>query len=196
MDVSSIVHARCAASTLLAAFFQGRLAEPNLGSGTLQQRHQFLAVGPKLFCVETAQVGYPDRRLDPRDDCASGVRELWIAGFYRIGEDDPIRKLNALDVALHVVERGPAQSQFAAIRLVAADLERQACYAVEQALRGKRDIFDLRVQIRQVSDQRIGFVADIGAIGAEQFDFNPVKTFGCVGPGIDLLIEFGAQNRS
>ena len=87
----------------------------------------------------------------------------------------------------------PLSPQLAAIYLVAADLERQACNTVEQALRGKRDIFDLPVQIRQVSDQRIGFVTDIGAIGAEQFDFDPVKTMACVRPGVNLLIELGHE---
>src|SRR5262252_5129784 len=55
------------APTLLAAFFQGRLAQPDLGSGTLQQRHQLFAVGAKHFRIEMAQVGCSDRRLDPLD---------------------------------------------------------------------------------------------------------------------------------
>src|SRR5262249_11852526 len=97
------------------------------------------------------------------------------------------------DVALHVVERGPAQPRLAAIRLVAADLEGQACNAVEQALRGKMDMSNLRMQIRQVSDQRIGFVTDIGAIGPEQLGFDPVKTMACVRPRIDLMIELGHE---
>src|SRR5262245_8889243 len=96
------------ATALFAALFQGRLAQPDLGSGTLQQRHQLFAVGTKLFSIETAQVGYPDRRLEPFDGRACGAGKPWVAGLYGIGEDDPIRQLDAVDVALHVVERGRA----------------------------------------------------------------------------------------
>ena len=53
--------------SLLAAFFQGRLAQPDLGRCHLQHRDQRLAVGAQLVGVEIAQVGDLDAHLQSLD---------------------------------------------------------------------------------------------------------------------------------
>src|SRR5215510_12561883 len=156
-----------ATRSLWSRIFQRWPFKPNGGSRGPQNRHQFLAIGAKLFRIEISQRRYLYGRLQSPDYALGGLRQLRSTGFDSLGEDDPIRQLDAIGVALHVVERGSAQPRLSAIRLVATDLKGQTSDTVEQTLGLQWHVVNLRLQIRQVSDQGVGFFSSIGAARPE-----------------------------
>ena len=129
-------------------------------------------------------------RLELLDRRRHRIGELGVGRLERVRKDRAVGEIDAGDVVAHVVERGAADAEFAAIGLALADLVGEPHGAVEQALRRQRHVAKLAMKIVEMLDQRIGIALDIGPAGAEQLGLDGMETAVGVGPGIDQRIEF------
>ena len=98
-----------------------------------------------------------------------------VARLERRGENRPIGDGDAVDIIAHVVERSAAEPRLAAIRLALADLVGEPRGAVEQALRQQLDQVDLRVEIGQMVNQRVGLFVDLAGLSTKQLGFDGVE---------------------
>src|SRR6202012_1313163 len=92
-----------------------------------------------------------------------------------------------------IVERRAAESRFAAVGFVLADLISESRRAVEQALRVERRVVDLHIEIGEMKGQILGLLVEIHALPAEQLRLDRMKAGLRVRPGIDQLIELGNE---
>ncbi len=126
----------------------------------------------------------PDLALHP-------VRQCSVDGFKLGCKQGPVGQFDAVGIVAHVVQRCSAQSRFATIDLAVANLVSEPNDAIEKALRRQLHGAHARVQVRQLRDQCIGLVADVGWIGAKQLCFDAVESRCRIGPRVDGFIEFG-----
>jgi hypothetical protein len=73
--------------------------------------------------------------------CAEYLGQLRIPGLYFRREYDPKNQFEPVDIVAHDIERGPAESGFAAIGLALSDLVSELRGPVEQTLRGQPRVF-------------------------------------------------------
>ena len=100
-------------------------------------------------------------------------------------------ELEALDIVLHVIERGPADAGFAAVRLALAELERERADADQDPMGVERLALKDLLQEMVLVHQRRGLGQRQRLTGREELGFDAVESRLAVGPGIDRGVEGG-----